>query len=86
MTRTLSDGRIIAIMQSKTDPAIKTGFIYDKKSAAWCTAYTGDLAGVKKWLSHQVALANKRESRSMIADMCGTSFSAAMADMGISKF
>jgi hypothetical protein len=40
---------------------------------------------LKDALAHLRRLADKREARSMIADMCGTSYRAAMADMGMSR-
>ena len=37
---------------------------------------------LKKYIGHLKYLAAKRESRQAIADICGTSYRAAMADMG----
>ena len=36
-------------------------------------------------IEHLQWLAEKRAARRMIADMCGTSYRAAMADMGLSR-
>ena len=38
---------------------------------------------MKAYIGHLKSLAAKRESREMISDICGTSYRAAMRDMGI---
>jgi hypothetical protein len=56
-----------------------------RKKSGWELCFAGMMAGLVKFLNHQKALAEKRETRKMIADMCGTSYAAACADMGMKK-
>lgn len=58
---------------------------WEHKKTGWELCYVGTMDGLKKFLNHQKVLAEKRETRKMIADMCGTSYSAACADMGMRK-
>jgi hypothetical protein len=55
------------------------------KGGGWQLCFAGTMVGLMKYLSHQKALAEKRETRRMIADMCGTSYATACADMGMRK-
>lgn len=58
--------------------------IWDQKKGKVFEAPTLD--ELKNEIAHMKKLSEKREARQMIADMCGTSFRAAMEDMGLSKF
>jgi hypothetical protein len=74
------------ICQKKTNPEIKVVLTLNESKTAWAnTVYSGTMEEVKAWIRHQRKLSDKRELRSMIADMCGTSYQAAMEDMGMKR-
>lgn len=84
MIRELADGRIVQMVQKKSDPSIKVAYV-SKKGENLQIAFTGTMEGLRKWLDHQIKLADKAYARNLIADMCGTSYSAMRRDMGYSS-
>jgi hypothetical protein len=82
MLRQIGD-RTYNIGKSKTTGKYK---IFQLCKKTWFDIYeTDNLDNLKKEVKRLKKLADKREARQMIADICGTSYSAACKDMGISK-
>lgn len=75
--------RIFNVGQRKDFPAEKVA--YQKKAEGWVLVYKGDFEGLRGFLKNQQALETKRENRQMISDICGTSYRAAMEDMGYAR-
>ena len=80
MIKKLSDGRTLLIGQQKGDKTVKLA--YTLKKDTWKLSFKGDFSGLTEWIKHQHKLADKAETRQLIADMCGTSYAAACRDMG----
>ena len=59
--------------------------IYSVSGNSYKKIFEGPKNEMHKTVKHLKHLANKRETRAMIADMCGTSYRAACEDMGLSK-
>jgi len=70
--------------QRKSDPDIKRAYLL--VSGQWEKKYEGDRQGLTAFVEHEKKLWHKRETRSMVADICGTSYRAAMADMGLARY
>ena len=63
-----------------------TYMLYQYKAQEWQVhSIYPTVIGLNNAIRHQRKLAENREARAMIADMCGTSYTAAMADMGMSR-
>ncbi len=60
---------------------------WELKRGKWVHDFcTSDFEIFRAHIKHLQDLADKREARAMIADMGGTSYTAAMADMGQRRF
>ena len=68
------------ICKTKADPSIKV--VFEIMEYSYSEIYRGTMEQVKAWIKHQKSLAYQREKRHIIADMCGTSYAAAIKDMG----
>ena len=61
--------------------------IWEKKRNSWKIIHEcADMESIKKTLTRLKENAYKRDCRKMIADLCGTTYKAAMQDMGLSVF
>jgi hypothetical protein len=78
----LSDGTILNIGQNKIT---KEKVIYKLKNNEWILIFSGNIINLKKEIKKLKMLSDKRVTRKIIADICGTSYSAACKDMGITK-
>jgi hypothetical protein len=83
MIKKLADGTQVALGQKKSDKTVKVGYLYN--DGKWVMKYTGTFAGLKEWLKGLIKEAEDKSVKQMIADMCGTSYEAAMEDMGLSE-
>jgi hypothetical protein len=82
-TYRLNDGTPIFIGKRKS-----TGkyIALEYRNGSWKDVGESDtFDGIRAVIRHRQTLADARARRQMIAEMCGTSYRAAMADMGMSQ-
>lgn len=75
--------RTFKVLQKRTDPSSKIVLKLDRTRTNWEVVYEGDLSGSIVYLKRQKKYAEAADFRKTVADMCGTSYRAAMEDMGL---
>ena len=74
--------RIFALCKSKENSTIKRVF-KKNETGEWEKVFEGTSKERLEFIKYQSRLAAKAERRDMIGAMCGTSYAAAMRDMGM---